>query len=85
MREHIVIAHYPESDWDDDIVRFQVPEHIRESTLRDEIDCQKCSLEKSEYDSLQDYADALFTKVADELGGTWSYLAQCGVISITDD
>lgn len=85
MKEFIVIAHYLESDWGDDIVRFRLPDQVRNVELMDEIEHLRGSHSSSEYHSLQEYADMIFKRSAETLGGTWEYVAQCGVVDIDYD
>ena len=85
MKEFIIIAHYLESDWGDDIIRFRLPDRVRNVELMDEIENLRASYSSSEYDSLQDYADMIFKRAAETLGGTWEYVAQCGVVDIGYD
>ncbi len=85
MNEFIVIAHYLESDWGDDIIRFRMPNHVRNVALMDEIERLRGTYSSANYDSLQDYADMIFTRTAETLGGTWEYVAQCGVVDIGYD
>ena len=59
MKEFIVIAHYLQSDWDDDIVRFRLPDQVSNVELMDEIERQRCEHSSSGYDSPQDYADII--------------------------
>ena len=85
MNDYLIILHYPYSDWNDDLVRFHVPTSFPPSSLFVELECQKCNLNTSDYDSLPDYAQELCNRVANALGGTWEYVCQAGAVDITFD
>lgn len=85
MNDFLIILHYSESDWGDDLVRFRVPASFTFSSLIDELECQKCDLDPSGYDSLQDYAEELCNRAATVVGGTWEYVRLNGTVDITFD
>lgn len=80
MNEQILIFHYPESDWGDDLVGFRLPEGCEPMRLLDELNDQQDALSAADYDSLQDYADAVCNAAAQTLGATWRYVPQCGTL-----
>lgn len=80
MDEQILIFHYPESDWGDDLVGFYLPESCNPMRLLDELNTQQDTISSDDYDSLQDYADAVCNAAAQALGTTWRYLPQCGTL-----
>ena len=80
MSEHILILSYPESDWGDDLVEFQFPKECNPMRLLDELNAQQDALSSDDYDSLQDYADAVCNAAAQALGATWRYVSQCGTL-----
>lgn len=80
MDEQILILHYPESDWDDDLVGFLLPEGCNPMRLLDELNAQQDTISSDDYDSLQDYADAVCNAAAQALGATWRYVSQCGML-----
>lgn len=80
MDEQILIFHYPESDWDDDLVGFHLPEGCTPMRLLDELNAQQDIISSDDYDSLQDYADAVCNAAAQALGATWCYVSQCGTL-----
>ena len=80
MDEQILILHYPESDWSDDLVCFQLPKGCNHMRLLDELKAQQDALSSDDYDSLQDYADAVCNAAAQALGATWRYVPQCGTL-----
>lgn len=51
----------------------------------DEIERLRGSHSSNEYHSLQEYADMIFMRAAETLGGTWEYVAQCGIVDIGYD
>ena len=48
--------------------------------LLDELKAQQDALSSDDYDSLQDYADAVCNAAAQTLGATWRYVPQCGTL-----
>ena len=80
MDEQILILHYPESDWGDDLVGFQIPKECNPMRLLDELNAQQDAISSDDYDSLQDYADAVCNAAAQALGATWRYVSQCGTL-----
>lgn len=80
MDEQILILHYSESDWGDDLVGFHLPEGSNPMRLLDELNAQQDALSSDDYDSLQDYADAVCNAAAQTLGATWRYVPQCGTL-----
>ena len=80
MDEQILIFHYPESDWGDDLVGFYLPESCNPMRLLDELNTQQDTISSDDYDSLQDYADAVCNAAAQALGATWRYVPQCGTL-----
>ncbi len=80
MDEQILILHYPESDWGDDLVGFHLPEDCSPMRLLDELNAQQGAISSDDYDSLQDYADAVCNAAAQALGATWRYVPQCGML-----
>ena len=80
MDEQILILHYPESDWGDDLVGFQLPKECNPMRLLDELNAQQDAISSDDYDSLQDYADAVCNAAAQALGETWRYVPQCGML-----
>ncbi|MDO4846091.1 MAG: hypothetical protein Q3977_05685 [Oscillospiraceae bacterium] len=80
MNEQILIFHYPESDWDNDLVGFRLPEDCEPMRLLEELNDQQDALSATDYASLQDYADAVCTVAAQVLGATWRYIPQCGTL-----
>lgn len=80
MDEQILILHYPESDWGDDLVGFHPPEDCDPMRLLDELNAQQDAISSDDYDSLQDYADAVCNAAAQALGATWRYVPQCGTL-----
>lgn len=85
MHDLIVILHYPESNWGDDLVSFHLPGSCSPSDLMDELSYARSELVYGDFDAPQDLADALCTEVAKALGGSWSFLPQCGIVEIHDD
>lgn len=85
MNDFMIILHYTESDWGDDLVRFHLPASFTPSSLTDELECQKCDLDPSDYNRLQDYAEELCNRTATTIGGTWEYVRQDGAVDITFD
>lgn len=51
----------------------------------DEMELQRAGMNSSDYDTLQDVADALCAGVAIRLGGTWEYVAQVGGFDIKQE
>lgn len=84
MKESIVILRYPGSDWGNDLVCFRLPEKAG-ARLLDELNFQRADMDAADFDTVQDLADALCTRVAKELGGGWNYVAQAGSIDIRFD
>ena len=80
MNEQLLILHYPESDWGDDLVAFQLPEGCAPMRLLDELNDQQCAVSANDYDSLQDCADAVCSAAAQALGAAWHYVPQCGTL-----
>ena len=80
--EHIVVLNYPESDWDTDLVKFTFDHDVSAYDLENELDYAKEDISAEDFDTLQDYADAVCTAAAEALHGTWSYVAQTCVIDI---
>lgn len=80
MNEQILILSYPESDWGDDLVGFQLPKECTPMCLLDELNAQQDTISSDDYDSLQDYADAVCNAAAQALGATWHYVSQCGTL-----
>ena len=80
MEEQILILHYPESDWGDDLVGFQLPKECTPMRLLDELNAQQEAISFDDYDSLQDYADAVCNATAQALGAMWRYVPQCGTL-----
>mgnify|MGYP004461957113 CR=1 FL=1 len=80
MSEQILILSYPESDWGDDLVEFQFPKECDPMRLLDELNAQQDAISSDDYDSLQDYADAVCNATAQALGATWRYVPQCGTL-----
>lgn len=80
MEEQILILHYSESDWGDDLVGFHLPEGCDTMRLLDELNAQQDAISSDDYDSLQDYADAVCNAAAQTLGATWRYVPQCGTL-----
>ncbi len=80
MTEQILILHYPESDWGDDLVGFQLSEGCEPMRLLDELNQQQDAIPADNYDSLQDYADDVCNAAAQALGATWRYIPQCGTL-----
>ena len=80
MDEQILILHYPESDWSDDLVCFQLPKGCNYMRLLDELNAQQDAISSDDYDSLQDYADAVCNAAAQALGATWRYVPLCGTL-----
>ena len=80
MDEQILILHYPESDWGDDLVGFQLPKECNPMRLLDELNAQQDAISSDDYDSLQDYAAAVCNAAAQALGATWRYVPQCGTL-----
>ena len=80
MDEQILLLHYPESDCGDDLVGFHLPEDCDPMRLLDELNAQQDTLSSDDYDSLQDYADAVCNAAAQTLGATWRYVPQCGTL-----
>lgn len=80
MDEQILILHYPESDWGDDLVGFHLPKDCTPMRLLDELSTQQDAIFSDDYDSLQDYADAVCNAAAQALGATWRYVSQCGTL-----
>lgn len=85
MHDLIVILHYPESDWGDDLVSFHLPVSCTPGELMDKLSYARIELAYDAFDTPQDLADALCTEVAKVLGGSWSFLPQCGVVEIRED
>ena len=48
--------------------------------LLDELNAQQDAISSDDYDSLQDYADAVCNAAAQALGATWRYVPQCGTL-----
>ena len=80
MSEHILSLSYSESDWGDDLVEFQFPKECNPMRLLDELNAQQDAISSDDYDSLQDYADAVCNAAAQALGATWRYVSQCGTL-----
>lgn len=80
MNEQILIFHYPESDWGNDLVGFRLPKECEPMRLLDELNAQQDAIPSDAYDSLQDYADAVCNAAAQALGATWRYVPQCGTL-----
>lgn len=85
MHDLIVILRFPESDWGEDLVCFHLPDSCTPTQLMDELIFSRSDLAAEDFDTRQDLADALCTLVAQELGGSWNYVAQCGAIDIRED
>ncbi len=85
MHDLIVILHYPESGWGDDLVFFHLPSSCTPGKLMDELSYARSELAYDDFDTPQDLADTLCTEVAKTLGGSWSFLPQCGVVEICED
>lgn len=85
MQDHIVILHFPGSDWGSDLVCFHLPKKTSASQLMSEMELQRADMNSSDYDTLQDMADDLCTEVASCLGGTWEYVSQAGVFEIKQE
>ena len=64
MNEQILILSYPESDWGDDLVCFRLPKECGPMRLLDELSTQQDTISPDDYDSLQDYADAVCNAAA---------------------
>lgn len=80
MNERILILSYPESDWGDDLVCFRLPKECSPMRLLDELSTQQDTISPDDYDSLQDYADAVCNAAAQAIGATWRYVPQCGTL-----
>ena len=80
MDEQILILHYPETDWGDHLDGFQLPKECNPMRLLDELNAQQDAISSDDYDSLQDYADAVCNAAAQALGATWRYVPQCGTL-----
>ena len=85
MKQHIGLINYPESEWGTDLVRFMLPDQCTDAQVLDELSYGRMELHSAAFPSLQDMADALCENVANTLGGTWEYVAQCGSFNITED
>ena len=48
--------------------------------LLDELSTQQDTIFSDDYNSLQDYADAVCNAAAQALGATWHYVSQCGTL-----
>ena len=48
--------------------------------LLDELNAQQDAISSDDYDSLQDYADAVCNAATLALGATWRYVSQCGTL-----
>ena len=48
--------------------------------LLDELNAQQDAISSDDYDSLQDYADAVCNATAQALSATWRYVPQCGTL-----
>ena len=82
MTEHIVLLEYPESDWGTDLVKFHFDHDVSAYDLENELDFARNDISAEDFDTLQDYADAVCTAAAEALRGTWSFVAQTCVIQI---
>lgn len=80
MNEQILILSYPESDWGDDLVCFRLLKECSPMRLLDELNAQQDAISSDDYDSLQDYADAVCNAAAQALGAKWRYVPQCGTL-----
>ena len=85
MRDCLVLINYPESDWGTDLVLFNIPENVADSTLIEEIEYARAGFDSEEYDSLQDMMDEVLNTAAESLGGAWRYSAQAGSIDVRDN
>lgn len=81
MKEHIVALEYPESDWGTDLVKFTFDHDVNAYDLKDKLESAKEDLRADDFDTLQDYADAICSTTAVTLCGTWSYVP---LIHLTD-
>ena len=83
MKEFYILIEYPESDWGTDLVKFTVPEHISEHTIKESLQAELEYMDSfDDYFSRQDMAESAFSAVADKLGCSWKYVPTLGSIEI---
>lgn len=82
MTKHIILLNYPESDWGTDLVEFSFDHDVSARDLENELEYAKADLCAEDFDSLQDYADAVCNAAAETLHGTWRYFPQTCAIDI---
>lgn len=82
ITEHVVLLNYPESDWYTDLVKFTFIGIVSSADLQSALEYFMEEIHAENYDTLQDYTEAVCNMVARMFNGTWCYIPQACSIDI---
>jgi len=86
MYKYLVLVHYDESEWEDDLVEIELPVDVpvNDYELIQEIKSCREQLRLEDFDTPQDLADMALSMAVSRWNGVWGYKSVAGVFEISD-